>query len=808
MKFLSQDLRYVLRGLRRSPGFTATAVATLALAIGANTAIFSVVRGVLLRPLPFAQPDRLVVVQERDQDGEATNTGYATYRDWRGRSRSFDEIAVAAYWMPKLSASPGAAAERIEGLRVSQAFFRLLGVRPALGRDFLPAEDVPGANRVVLLSDGLWRRRFAADPRIAGKTVRLGDNAYLVAGVLPRDFESVFAADPTKPTEIFGALGYDAGLPQACRTCRHLRTIARLGPGVTREQAEAELTAISSTLLREYPTEYSATGVFVKPFAAALTARARPLLWTLFAAVGLVLLIGCANVASLLLARAGRRRKEVALRTALGASRARITALFLVEALVLALLGGALGLLTAAWTLQTLVGLAPANLPRLGAVRLEGAVLLFTLGVSVLTGLLFGILPAMRMSRLHVEPVLRESSGASAGRSARRFGGSLVVFDVALALILLSGALLLLKSTSRLLRVDPGFRSAGLLTMEVDVTGARYAEDPAVTAFWDQVLERVAALPGVQSAGLVSQLPLGGNFDGYGVHAQDKPSTNPDADPSADRYGVSADYLRTMGIPVLRGRGFSPADRADSPPVVLINGALGRRVWPGEDPIGKRVRIGGNDGPWRTVVGVVGSVRHTALDAPETPQIYLPRSQFVDNFMVLVVRAANPDRLAGPIRAAITRIDADQPITRVATMERVLSGSAAPHRFSAGLLGAFALLASLLASVGIFGVLSGFVGQRTREIGIRVALGASRQSIVGLVSARTLRLTLAGVAVGLAGSLLLSKGIAGQLFRVDPHDPIVLIAASVLIVAVALLSALAPVRRALRVDPITTLRAE
>jgi putative ABC transport system permease protein len=807
MPNVMQDLRYALRGLRKNPGFTATAVVTLALAIGANSAIFSVVRGVLLRPLPFAHPERLVTLQERNADGTGSNNGYPTFLDWRQRSRSLEEIAEVRDWMPKLASSPGVAAERIEGAKVSQSFFRLLGVRPALGRDFLPSEDAKEANRVVILSNGLWRRRFGADPAIAGKTIRLGDNAYLVAGVLSRDFEPAFYSDPTKPAEIFSPLGYDTSLPQACRTCRHLRTIARLKTGVTPEQAASELGAISAALFREHPTEYSSVGVLVKPFGDSLTARARPLLWTLFAAVGLVLLIGCANVASLLLSRAGRRRKEIAVRSALGASRGRIVALFLTEALVLALLGGALGFLAATWTVQGLLGLAPASLPRIGNVRLEGVVLLFTVAVSALTGILFGLLPALRMSRAAVEPALREFR-ATAGRQSRRSGGFLVVFDVAIALVLLTGALLLVKSTTRLLGVNPGFRSAGVLTMEVDVTGARYPDDPAVTRYWGEVLARVERVPGVRSAGLVSQLPLGGNYDDFGIHAQDKPSANPDADPSADRYSVSTDYLRTMGIPVLRGRGFLATDREGSAPVVLVNGALARRVWPGEDPLGKRIQVGGNDGPWREVVGVVGSVRHTSLDAPETSQVYLPRAQMADNFMILVVRADDPAALAGPVRAAVTSVDTDQPVTRVATMERVLSASAATRRFSAGLLAAFAVLASLLASIGIFGVLSGFVGQSTREIGIRVALGAGRGRIVGLISSRTLRLTLSGVGLGVAASLLLSRAIASQLYGVAPHDPWVLAAASVLIVAVALAASLAPLRRALRIDPVTTLRAE
>jgi putative ABC transport system permease protein len=808
MSSLFQDLRYAVRMLARSPGFTATAVATLAIGIGANAAIFSVVRAVLLRPLPFAQPERLVTLQERDADGSADNTGYPTFLDWRRRSRSFDDIAVASDWSPKLASSPGVAAERLQGVRVSRGFLRVLGVRPVLGRDFLPSEDAPAANRVVMLSAGLWRRRFGSDPSITGKTIRLGDTQYLVAGVLSNDFEAVFDSDPARPVEILSPLGYDESLPQACRTCRHLRPIARLRTGVTLEQAAAELNTISAALFREHPTEYSSPGALVTPFADKLTGSARPLLWTLFGAVGLVLLIGCANVASLLLSRAGRRRKEIAVRTALGASRDRIAVLFLTEAVLLALLGGALGTAAASWTLEGLLGLAPASLPRIETVRLDGGVLAFTLAVSVVTGLLFGSVPAFRMSRLAAEPVLREASGGSSGRRSRRLGGWLVIFDVAVALLLLTGALLLLKSTSRLLRVDPGFRTTGVLTMEVDVTGVRYPDDPALTRYWDEVLRRVEHVPGVRSAGLVSQLPLSGDFDTHGIHAKDKPSANPETDPSADRYSVSFDYLRTMGIPILRGRGFDAKDREGSAPVVLVNGALARRIWPGEDPLGKRIQVGGTDGPWREVVGVVGTVRHAALDAPETAQVYLPREQMADNFMALAVRADDPASVAGAVRAAVTGIDPDQPITRVATMEQVLSGSAAARRFSAGLLAAFAALASFLASIGIFGVISGFVGQRAREIGIRVALGADRRRIVGLISSQTLRLTLIGVVAGLAASVVLSRAIASQLFGVAPDDPWVLASATSLIVAVALAASLSPLRRALRIDPVTTLRAE
>ena len=808
MTSLLQDLRHTLRGLARSPGFAAAAIGTLALAIGANTAIFSVVRGVLLKPLPFASPERLVRVEERGDDGLPSNTGYATFLDWKERARSFSAIAVIGQWRPTLASSSAFPAERVEGLRVSDGFFRMLGVAPALGRDFLSSEDRPGGDRAVILSDALWRTRFGADPSIVGKVIRLGETPQLVAGVLPADFESVFSAEADKPALIFAPLRYDASLPQACRTCRHLRALARLAPGVTPAGARAEMTALSERLSREHPTDYAATGAFVHTLPETLTRPVRPALWSLLGAVGLVLLIGCANVASLLLARAGRRGREVAVRTALGAPRRRIAALFLIEAVVLALAGGALGLLVASWALQMLLALAPASLPRLPEIRLDGGVLLYTLGVSLATGLLFGLGPALSMSRRHAEPALRESGRGSAGRGPRRFAGWLVVVDVALALVLLSAALLLTESASRLLGVRPGFRADGLLTMEVDVSGARYDDEAALGAFWDQVLERTAALPGVTGVGLVSQLPLGGSFDSFSVHAQDKPSANPETDPGADRYSISAGYLRTMGIPVLRGRGIEASDRRGAAPVVLVNDELARRVWPGEDPIGKHVQIGGTDGPWRTVVGVAGTVRHTALDAPATPQIYLPRSQFQDASMVLVLRADRPERLAAAVRSAIAAIDPNQPVTHAATMPQIVAASAAPRRFSARLLAAFALLAAVLAAVGIFGVVAALVGQRAREIGIRIALGATRRQVVALVGARTLAQTLAGIALGLLVWLVVSPSVAGQLFGVTARDPRTLASASLLILGTAALSSLLPTRRAARIDPIAALRIE
>jgi len=801
-----QDLRCALRSLTKSPGFAAVAVATLALGIGANTAIFSVVEAVLLRPLGFRQPERLVTLEEREKDGSPSNTSFATYVDWRARNRSFEEIAAMSYWTPKLSGGGRRDAEKLEGIRVTDGFFQMLGVRPALGRDFLPEEQRTGNHHVVLLGHGLWVRRFGSDPAIVGSTVLMGDTPYLVAGVLPADFESVFSPSPGRPTEIWAPLGYNASQPWACRDCRHLRAIGRLRASVTLEGARAEMDAISQALSREYPNSYSAPGVFVTPFAERLSGGARSALWSLAAAVGLVLLIGCANVGTLLLGRAAARRREVAVRFALGASRGRIARLFLTEAAVLSIGGGALGLAAVGWALPVLTASAP-ELPRLAAARVDGSVLLFTLAVSTVTGLLFGGVPALRLSRL--EPALREGAVGGLAVRSRRSGALLVAFDVALALALFFGAGLLLKSVSRLLRVDPGFRSDGLLTMEVDLYGNRYEKDPAVVEFFDRVRERVERLPGVVSAGLVSQLPLGGNFDTHGVHPEGHLSTNPEQDPSADRYSASPGYLATMGIPVRRGRGILETDRADSPPVVLVNETLAQSVWGSEDPLGKRVKVGGTDGPWRTVVGVARDVRHASLAAPRSNQIYLPLSQFVDNGMVLVVRArAEASSLAPAVRAAIRSVDADQPVMHVATIEQVIAASTATRRFSRDLLVAFAATALLLAAIGIGGVVSSFVSRHTREIGIRMALGARRYQILRLIAFRMLRLALGGLAAGALAGLVLGRWLRGQLFEVGGADPAVLLAGVLTILSAVGAATLLPARRAARIDPVDALRSE
>jgi putative ABC transport system permease protein len=806
MRLLAQDLRHAARVLARSPGFAAIAILSLALGIGANTAIFSVVHGVLLRPLAFPSPDRLVALEERDKEGNGSNTSYATYVDWRARSRSFADIAVASYWNPKLSGEGGAEPEKIEGLRVSDGFFRVLGIRPAIGRDFLPAEDLKTAPRVAIFSHGLWKRRFGSDPALVGRTIRISDIPFTVVGILPAGFESVFSMNQYNSAEVWSPLRYDASLPWACRTCRHLRAIGRLKPGVSLPQARAELDVVSGALWREHPRDYASAGVFVTPYSEKLTAAVRPALWILLGAVAFVLLIACANVASLLLAEASSRRREIAIRSALGAGRLRVARLFLAEALILAAAGGTAGVAAAAWILQALLRLAPAQLPRLESVHIDGAVLLFSCVISLMTGVLFGLVPALRMSRRDPQTALKDGGGSGRGRSARA-AGLLVVFDAAIAFLLVFGAGLFVKSTTRLLHVDPGFLAERVVKAEIDLSGPRYNDDAPVVAFYDRVLDRVRAIPGVVAAGAVSQLPLGGNMDSYGIHILEKPSANPENDPSADRYGASSDYLRVMGIPVRRGRGFTSEDRAGSRPVILVNETFARLSFPAEDAIGKQIRVG--DRPPKTIVGIVGDVRHSTLEAPPGRQIYVPASQWADNSMILVVQTARDTAaLAGALRSAIHSVDPDQPVGHIATLERVVEDSAATRRFSMKLLAGFAVLATLLAAVGIFGVVSGSVARRTREIGIRMALGAGRRSILRLVAGRAVGLALVGVVAGTVGALLLGRTLRALLFDVAPTDPAVLAAGAAAVAAVSLLASLLPARRATRVDPLIALREE
>jgi putative ABC transport system permease protein len=805
MGTLLTDLRYGLRQLLRSPGFTALAILTLSLGIGATTAVFSVINPVLLRPLPYPHPERIVTLWERGDDSDESNTGYATFLDVRQLATSFDGISAMSSWQPTLQG--GAEAERLSGQRVTREFFSVLGVRPELGRDFTEAENVRGQHFVAILSHGLWQRRFGGDRSLIGRPITLNGIAYTVVGVMPKSFESML--DPT--AQLWAPLAYDASLRWACRTCRHLRMVGRLKEGTDLASAKRELDLVSARLVAEHPTEYSATGMFVVPLQTRLTRAVRPALLAVLGAVGFVLLIACANVSSLLLGRAMQREGEFAIRGALGAGRQRVVRQLLTESVLLALLGGLGGVVLAWWGVRGLVAIAPASLPRLQAIGIDLGVLGFTAAVSLASGLLFGLIPAFATSRPDLFTALRPG-GRHTGQKSRRVARAILVMgEVALALMLLVGAGLLLRSLRRLLDVDPGFEPRQLLTMEVQTTGPRYEDEDAVRAFFSRAADAVRAIPGVERAGWSSQLPLGGNFDRYGVTIEGKPLPNPANAPSADRYAVTPGYLEAMRIPLKRGRTIRPDDARGRPGIVLINEAFAKQDWPGGEALGARIQLGGPDAPWRTVVGVVGDVHHVSLDEKQAPQVYLPEVQWLgaDDAMVLAVRTrGDPATTAAAVREAIRSVDRDLPILNVATMEEVVTNTADQRRFAFILFEGFALVALLLAAAGIYGVLAGSVTARTREIGIRSALGASRSGLLKLVIRQGLVLTAAGITAGIMGALLLTRFLRGLLFGVGAQDPVTFVGVVLVLAVVALAACLAPALRATRVSPLEALRSE
>lgn len=804
LRFLA-DLRHGVRLLRRAPAFTLLSVLTLALGVGATTAIFSVADPVLFRPLPYPAPDRIAIVGDRDADGTMSNVGFLTYRDFARDARTLERAAAVGDWQVTLD--DHGAPERVAGQRVSASFFSVLGVRPALGRDFAAAEDTPATNRVVILSHGLWARRYGGDTALVGASISINGAPYTVAGVLPESFESVMAPE----AQIWRVLGYDASLPYACRTCRHLRMVARTRAGVTPDGAAVELSALSARLVREYPKEYPAAGAIVVSLGDATMRGARPVLWAVLAASALVLLIAAANVANLQLARAMRREEEFAIRAALGAGRGRLTAQLLAEGLVLAIVGGVVGLLVARVTLGTFVGSLPPTMPRLSAIRLDQVALAVGAGITLLLGVAIGLVPALRDRRSGLSDSLRGGKRLTGGRPhlAR---AALVVAEVALALMLLVGAGLLGRSLVRLLAVDPGFDAAHLLTLQAQATGPKYADSAAVFANHDQLREAIQRLPGVERVGTASQLPLGGNVDMYGVSAQDKPLANPELAPYADRYTVSPEFLAAMGIAIRRGRAFTAADNSDAAPnVVIVSAGLASRIWPGEDPIGKRIRIGGPANAWRTIIGVTGNIHHRALDATESNQVYIPERQwqFADNIVAVVVRThGDPSTLARAVRGAAQAVDPAQPVTSLATMEQVVASSTAQRRLALILFGAFAIVALVLAVAGIYGVLAGAVAERTREIGVRSALGATPGAILLMVLRQGARLAGLGLAIGVAGALLLGRFLQSLLYGVGSADPLTLLGVTALLATVAIAACLLPAMRAVGIDPMAALRAD
>ena len=801
LESILQDARYAVRTFRRAPAFTAAALLTLALGIGATTAIFSVVNAVLLRPLPYPAADRLVVFT----DGEKpATTGYLTFADIRDRARSFEALAAVRSWQTTLVTGE---AERLQGLRVSADYFSVLGVQPALGRGFLAEDDHPERYRVLVLSDGLWRRRFNADPGVIGRRLEMNDESFEIIGVMPPDFVDLISDRFYQEAEIWAALGYAPSLPSACRTCRHIRLVGRMSGGVTIEQAAEDVAGTLAALERQYPTQYASERQMPQRLSDALSGAVREPLFVLLGAVGFVLLIACANVANLLLARALNRSREMAVRAALGAGRGRLVRQMMTESCLLWVVGGAGGVAVGALLLEGLLKLAPLDLPAHAAAAMDVRVLLFSTAVAIGTGLLFGALPALSVTReTSLRPDLRGVAGGS-----RRARQTLVVVDLAVALVLLVGAGLMLKSVSKLLAVDPGFDGRGIITAQFSLVGQAYRQDTAVSAFSEALLDKVRALPGVNGAALAGQIPMGGNRDQFGIHIEGLAPANPADAPVAERYSVTPGYFGVMRIPQLRGRLIEPRDTATSERVMLVSETAARTLFQGKDPLGRRVRVGGaTDAPWRTVVGVVGDVRHAELSETARPQMYLPQSQFTDSYLVLTARAAtgNPAALVPGIRQALRELDPTLPLYDVVSVDALLARSSEGRRFVMLLLVGFAACALLLAGVGLYGVIAYTVAQRTREVGVRMALGASRVDILRLVLSSGAATAVLGVGAGLLASIGLTRFLQGQLFEVEPLDPATVGWAVGLLAVVAALAHLLPVVRALRVDPTTALREE
>ena len=800
------DLRYAARRLRNSLGFTIVTAVTLALGIGATAAVFSVVNPILFEPLPYPDGRRITTISDRAADGSRVDVTFGTYREILARNRSFDALAVMRPWQPTVTGD--GEPERLDGQRVSASYFRVLGVPPAFGRDFDDADDVPGAPNVVLLGAGLWQRRFGGDSAIIGQTVLLDGTSHTVIGVMRRGFENVLAP----AAELWTSLRYDPALPvQGREWGHHLRMVGRLRSSADDAQAARELNRIAAEPIREFarvPWASLENGLDASPLHADITRPIKPALLAILAAVVLVLVIACVNVTNLVLGRSVQRRAELAMRTTLGASRPRLMRQLVTESLLIAAIGGVLGMFVAESGVRALVALSPAGLPRVTAVKLDGDVFVLAAALTTVIGLMIGGIPALQLTRGLRDSRLEQGSRSTVG-GHRFVQSALVVAEVSLALVLLVGAGLLLRSVHRLLAVAPGFDASHVLAMQVQTAGPRFADDSATQRFFTAALRAAREVPGVVSAGLTSQLPLTGEADRYG--AQFESIADPRDDRGVFTYAVTPGYLETMRIPRIGGRSIEARDLAGAPVSVLVSQSLARRMFPGRDAIGQRLHVGSTDQPWYTIVGVVGNVRQTSLAETNADAVYVANAQwYVGNrAMWLVVRTTgDAARLAPAIRRAIWSVDKDQPIARVALMDELVASTASDRRFALIVLEMFALAALVLAATGIYGVLSGGVAERTREIGVRAALGATSGTILRMVVRHGLAMTAVGVAIGLAGALAASRALTSLLFGVTPLDVVTYVGTAGLLFVVAATACWIPAWRAARVDPAITLRLE
>ena len=808
-----QDLRYGARMLVRQPGFTFVSALTLALGIGANTAIFSVVNAILLRPLPYQNPDRLVFVWGRHagQPDELQQISYPDFNDIRQQNRVFDEIS--AMFIQAWTLTGQGEADRVVGLMVSSNIFRLLGVQPMLGRAFTPEEEQPGKERVAVFSHRLWQKRFGADPEVIGRAVTLNGESYTLIGVLPPGFDLEFPLSPS-----FSIADNDVWTPL---TSAHPRAgnrgiftyevIARLKPGAALEQARADLTTIGRQLEQAYGGTNKGRSFNPVPAHEHMVGHVRRLLLVLLAAVGSVLLITCVNLANLLLSRATVRRKEMAIRAALGAGRARIVRQLLTESLLLASLGGLVGLGLAIWAAPFLANFPGVNLPRAEEVRVDYYALGFTFCLSLATGALFGLAPALAATRADLHGGLKEGGWQSAAPGQRRLSQLLIVSETALALMLLVGAGLLTGSFLALLKVNPGFKMERALAFTVSISPTRYTDQQQAARFFQRLTDKLKILPGVQTVGAVSSLPLSRHTAGSAARVEGRQSPPGEQPTRIGWQTVTPDYFKTMGMQLLRGRDFSSDDLARTAHMTIINESLAQRIFPGADPLGKRVTFGGGgtQPDWHEIIGVVSDTRHLSLDDQPQPRAYDLFGQHGGRAMFVVARVAgDPASLAGAVRAEVRQLDAEAPVYEMTTLEELVARSAATRRFSMSLIGALALIALALAAVGVYGVINYSVSQRTREIGIRMALGARGRDVIKLVIGQGLRLTLIGVACGLTAALALTRLMRSLLFGVSATDPVTFVGVAALLTFVALLACWIPARRAAKVAPLMALRHE
>lgn len=808
------DLRYAFRMLVKSPGFTFIAILTLSLGIGANSAIFSVIDTVLLRSLPFPNPDRLAMVwatapQHPGEDKQVHS--YPDYLDLRAQNHTFSALAaftnVSAIW------GTGANSEDVPGLAATSDIFQVLGTQPLLGRGFSREDEKPDATRVVVISYEFWQRRFGGDPKIIGKQSTMADKPYTITGVMPPGWKFPVQHDPINfIAPLYGIFSGPPPNPIERRGAHFLPLVGRMKPKVSLQTASADLQTIATQLAKQYPDTDAGRTERAVALQSDLVGDVKPALLVLSGAVALVLLIACANVANLFLARAASREREIAIRTALGANRFQIVRQLLTETLLLALLGGGAGLLLAWWSLDLLKTFGPADVPRLGEIRVNAIVVMFTFAIACLTSLIFGLIPALQASRPQVEESLREATrGSTGGKRSQRLRAAFVVSQFALSLVLLVGAGLLIRSFAQLRAVQPGFEPRGVVTLWQALPKAQYGEADQQTRFFDTLLARFKSLPGIEEASLVNPLPFSGNNQSRTFTIIGRPAPPQGMEPAASFLTASGSYFKTMRIQLKSGRLFNSRDRKDSPPVVLINDTFAKKYFPNENPIGQRLQPGqAGEDPVRQIVGVVGTAKHDNLAEPDEAEYYIPFAQSPDRFSYIVVRTSQPAPagVETMIRRAVHEIDREQFVPVILPLTQLVSQTLSQSRFNSGLLGAFAAIAILLAAVGIYGVIAYNVAQRTREIGIRMALGAQRKQMLSMILRQSLTLAAVGIVVGLLGAFAATRLLRALLFGVGPMDVLTYTAVIALLGAAAFVAGLLPARRAMKVDPVVALRYE